>query len=119
MLKKLDEKTPIYLYRDAVDFRKSINGLSIIVELEFGLSPFDEGMFVFCCRRRNKLKCLYWDNTGFSLWYKRLEEEKFKWPRKAKDKVLKLNEEEFKLLLKGVDLSKIKAHKPLYYQQVS
>ena len=70
----------IYLYRDAVDFRKSINGLVMIVEQELGLSPFAGALYVFCNRGRDKLKLVYWDKTGFALWYKRLEKDKFKWP---------------------------------------
>ena len=58
---------PIYLHIDAVDFRKSIDGLSVIVDETMGLSPFEVGVFVFCNRRRDKLKVLYWDNTGFAL----------------------------------------------------
>ena len=46
----------IYLHRDPVDFRKSINGLSVIVDEAMGLSPLKPGVFVFCNRRRDKLK---------------------------------------------------------------
>ena len=70
----------IYLHRDSVDFRKSINGLVTIVEQEMQLSPFAPALFVFCNRNRDRVKVLYWDQTGFCLWYKRLEKEKFKWP---------------------------------------
>lgn len=54
----------IYLYRDVVDFRKSINGLCTIVEQEMALSPFEEAVFLFCNRRRDKLKLLYWDKSA-------------------------------------------------------
>jgi len=119
MYNQLPENIPVYIYRDIVDFRKSINGLSAIVETEFGVSPFSKGLFVFCCRRRNKIKCLCWDKTGFSLWYKRLEENKFEWPRKCKGSVIKITKQQFKWLLSGVDISKINPHKPLYYQGIS
>jgi transposase len=66
---------PIYLHRAPVDFRKAINGLSIIVDNEMGHSIFDDGLFVFCNKGRDKLKVLYWDKTGFCLWQKRLEGE--------------------------------------------
>ena len=82
------EGIAIYLHRDPVDFRKSINGLSVIVDEAMGLSPFEPGLFVFCNRRRDTLKVLYWDKTGFALWYKRLEKEKFKWPRKHRENTL-------------------------------
>ncbi len=59
---------PIYLHREPVDFRKAINGLSVLVEQGMSLSPFDPALFVFCNKRRDKLKVLYWhrlDNTHF------------------------------------------------------
>ena len=118
-MQQVTDSTAIYIYRDAVDFRKSINGLSVIVECKFGVSPFSGGLFVFCCKRRNKLKCLQWDKTGFSLWYKRLEADKFKWPRKVDDSILKLTQEQFNWLLRGLDIGKINPHKPLVYQGVS
>ena len=72
----------VYLHRDFVDFRKSINGLAGIVEAELELPVMNGALFVFCNKGRDKLKILYWDKTGFALWYKRLEKDKFKWPTK-------------------------------------
>ncbi len=103
----------VYLHREAVDFRKSINGLSLIVEQGMGFSIFDQALFVFCNKRRDKLKIIYWDGNGFCLWYKRLEEEKFKWPRKDQRNVISLSEEQFHWLLRGLDLSQLKPHKNL------
>lgn len=57
----------IYLYRDAVDFRKSINGLVVIVEQQMQLSPFAAALFVFCNKNRDRVKVLYWDQSGFCL----------------------------------------------------
>ena len=81
MIEWADDIT-VYLHRDPVDFRKSINGLSIIVDQVMELDLISPSLFVFCNRSRDKLKVLYWDQTGFALWYKRLESDKFKWPRK-------------------------------------
>lgn len=63
----------VYLHRGTVDFRKSIDGLSLIVDQSMGLSVFDAAVFVFCNKRHDKLKILYWDNSGICLWYKRLD----------------------------------------------
>lgn len=57
----------LYLHRDVVDFRKSINGLVVIVEQDMQLSPFSDALFVFTNKARDKLKTLYWDRTGFAL----------------------------------------------------
>lgn len=78
----------VYLHRAPVDFRKSINGLSVIVESEMSLSPLSGALFVFCNKKQDKLKVLYWDNSGFALWYKRLEREKFKCPRRMSEAVI-------------------------------
>ena len=61
------EVSAVYLHREAVDFRKSINGLSLIVESEMEMSPFSGALYVFCNRGRDKLKLLYWDRSGFAL----------------------------------------------------
>lgn len=103
----------VYLHRDVVDFRKSINGLSVIVEQAMGLSPYQAGVFVFCNRQRNRLKVLYWDKTGFCLWYKRLEKAKFHWPRRDDRAVIDLSSEQFNWLLRGFDIHRMQAHSSL------
>lgn len=108
----------IYLYPGHVDFRKSINGLALIIEQDMAHSPFDGGLFVFCNRRRDKVKALYWDNTGFCLWYKRLEQDFFRWPV-AGQKVMSLTEDQWRWLLAGVDLDKIRPHRALSCTAVS
>lgn len=102
-----------------VDFRKSINGLSEIVAGEMRLKPFSGALFVFMGRRRDRIKILYWDKTGFSLWYKRLEEAKFQWNKKAEDSVIEVSAEKLEWLLSGVDIWKMKAHREVSYEQIS
>lgn len=108
----------LYLYRDYVDFRKSINGLSTIVESTMSLDPFSGKLFVFCSRSRDKIKIIYWERNGFCLWYKRLEEEKFKWPKKSEDSNIFITGQQLNWLLDGIDISKIKPHKKLHYESV-
>ena len=100
---------PIYVHRVPVDFRKSINGLLMIVQSDMALSPFAESLFVFGNASRDKIKILYWDKTGFCLWYKRLEKDKFKWPR-TDDATLSLSTDQFSWLLRGLDIAKLKPH---------
>jgi transposase len=71
----------IYLYRNPVDFRKSFRGLAAIVEQELGHNLFDGGLYAFTNRQRNKIKCMFWEDNGFVLYYKSLVEETFRWPR--------------------------------------
>lgn len=94
----------VYLCSQFVDFRKSINGLAAIVESELELSVLTGAVFVFCNKSRDKLKLLYWDNTGFALWHKRLDKDKFKWPRKLNSQTMNLTEQQLHWLLSGYDV---------------
>lgn len=106
----------IYLYREPVDFRKAIDGLALIVEQEMNLSAFEVAVFVFCNKGRDKVKALYWDRTGFCLWYKRLEKQTFKWPRHHPDEILFLSERQWQSLLSGFP---IMGHQPLDFTLLS
>ena len=107
----------VFLYRDAVDFRKQSNGLSAIVELELGHNPFDGGLYVFTNRAHNKIKCLMWEDNGFVLYYKALAEKHFKWPR-PDDEVVSPTGIQINWLLDGYDLALMKGHKILHYESV-
>jgi transposase len=105
----------IYLHRKPVDFRRSINGLAILVEQEMELPLYSRALFVFINRQHNKLKILYWDHSGFCLWYKRLEQEKFRWPRHDPEEVVLLTAEQMEWLLRGFDIRQMKPHNTLEY----
>ncbi len=91
----------VYLACGRTDMRKSINGLAAIVEGQFHLDPFDEAIFVFCNRRRDRLKILEWDGDGFWLYFKRLEKGRFRWPDEDGDATMTLTAEELGILLGG------------------
>jgi transposase len=114
-MKMFVEVNAIYLHRDPVDFRQSINGLAVVVEQAMLLSPFADAVFVFCNKNRDKIKVLYWDQTGFCLWYKRLEKEQFQWPRRHPVGVMSLSAEQWQWLLQGYDISNMQAHQPLQF----
>jgi len=108
---------PVYLHRDPVDFRKAINGLSVIVQEHLLLNPFDDACFVFINRYRNRLKILYWEKNGFCLWLKRLEKDKFAWPKRGQMK-LTLSLEELNWLLDGFDIWRQPPHQMLHFNAV-
>ena len=112
------ENVPVYLHRQPVDFRKSINGLSLLVAQGMGMSSFQQALFVFGSRSRNRIKVLYWDQTGYCLWYKRLEKDKFHWPKSARGEVLTLSAEQFDWLLRGFDILKMRPHAAQKYEDV-
>ena len=115
-MKGLTQVGSVYLHREVVDFRKAINGLVVIVEQQMQLSPYSDAVFVFCNRARDKLKILYWDRSGFCLWYKRLEKDRFKWPRELDDKVITLTPQQLGYLLRGLSVVE---HQTLHYQSLS
>ena len=109
----------VYLYREPIDFRKAIDGLSVLVEQELGLNPFASALYVFTNRARNKIKALYWHRNGFCLWQKRLERDKFTWPCDDSQTTKTINLQEFGWLLEGFDLWKNIPHKTLHFEAVS
>ena len=87
-----------------------------MVEQAMDLNPFSGDLFVFCNRRCNIIKILYWDRNGFCLWHKRLEQQRFKWPESEKE-VMTIDQSQLQWLLYGLDIAG--AHRRLYYQAVS
>jgi len=63
MLRPSQSIPAVYLCRDSVDFRKGINGLAVLVEESMSLNPFSEQLFIFCNRKRDKLRILYWERV--------------------------------------------------------
>jgi transposase len=109
-------KVKILLKPGITDFRKQINGLACIVENEMRLNVFSNYMFIFCSRNRTRLKILYWDRNGFCLWLKRLEKDKFPWP-KNETEAREITYNELKMLLDGINF--FVAYKRLGYSKVS
>src|SRR4030042_193450 len=105
----------VYMFLGKTDMRKSIDGLSLMVKEMMNLDPFSENLFVFCNKRHTTLKILYWDKNGFCLWYKRLEKDKFVWPKNLTE-VHEITDDELSWLLKGLDYRT--AHKSLYFSHI-
>jgi transposase len=112
------ESVAVYLCCEVVDLRKSIDGLAAWVEQELALDPFAAQLFVFCNRKRDKIKVLYWERSGFVLWYKRLEKERFPWPVRGSEPVVTLSGRELNWLLDGVDFFRMRPHETLAYRTV-
>ncbi|TCL58868.1 transposase [Kineothrix alysoides] len=81
MLGDISKAEHIYLACGYTDMRKSIDGLSAIVQQNFRLDPFSNSLFLFCGHKGNRIKALFWEGDGFVLLYKRLENGTFQWPR--------------------------------------
>ena len=111
----MPSSTRVYVAPGSTDMRKAINGLSILVESRLRLDPFSGHLFVFCNRRRNNLKILYWDRNGFCLWQKRLEKDNFKWPQSEKQ-AFEIDRRQLSWLLEGLDFQQASAHGVLTYR---
>jgi transposase len=109
----------VYLCCLPVDFRKQIDGLAALVESELEMELFGDALYVFINRQRSKLKILYWHRNGFCLWQKRLEKERFSWPRANAGTSIALSLKELEWLLEGFDLWANSPHKTLHYQSVT
>ena len=114
----LGEDLTINVCLDPVDFRMGINGLSVLIEASLKYDPFSRNLFCFTNKRRNQIKVLYWERSGFCLWLKRLEEERFKWPSHLPGPVARLTPEQLVWLLDGLDLKHLKPHRALEYRTV-
>ena len=76
----------IYLATGYTDLRRGMEGLANIIRFRFHLDPYDRNtLFLFCGRRRDRIKALYWEGDGFLLLYKRLGEKRFQWPRNEQE----------------------------------
>jgi transposase len=113
---RLDDSLKVYLYREPIDFRLSINGLSLLVEQSLGLDPFAACVYVFSNRRCNRVKLLGWERNGFWLLLKRLEGDRFIWP--SVETVPTLTVEQLHWLLEGINIGVVQRHAPRVYAQV-
>ena len=106
----------IFVKPGATDLRKQQAGLAVVVHTVMKSDPFSGSLFLFCNRRPNLLKILYWDRNGFSLWQKRLEQDRFPWPKTVEETV-EITERQLRLLLEGLDIWN--AHKKISYTSVA
>ena len=107
---RFDDIPKIYLVSGTTDLRKGIDGYAHIIQNHFHLDPFQDALFLFCNRHHNKLKCLYWDGTGFWLLFKRLEKGNLKWINNRNDPIV-ITHQQLKWLLEGLKIEQKSAFK--------
>ena len=118
-MKAIRDFQGIFIHQHFNGMRNSINGLSQIVVASGMGELMGPHLFVFCGRRKGLIKVLYFDKSGFCLWQKRLEKDRFSWPKKHESKVVKLTSEQFEWLLEGYDIWKMKPFETLHFEYVS
>ncbi len=94
----------VFVATKPLDMRSSFDGMVKLVQSNMNVDPFSGHLFLFCNKRGDKVKILYWDRNGFCQWYKRLERGIFRLPR-VSGKSFTLNPSELGLLLEGIDLT--------------
>lgn len=111
MLGDITVARDIYIACGYTDMRKSIDGLAAIVQQQFRMDPFSPTLFLFCGKRRDRFKALLWEGDGFILFYKRLENGTFRWPR-SQEEVKPITWQQFRWLMEGLELEQKTAIKP-------
>ena len=111
MLKEIALNSTVYIVTGYSDLRKGIDGLAAVIQGILSQDPFSSSLFLFCGRRRDRIKGLLWEGDGFLLLYKRLDNGAFRWPRTEIETRL-LTEQEIRWLLEGLEIEQKNAIKP-------
>ena len=112
MLSDFTGADKVYIACGYTDLRCGIDGLANIVQQQFRLDPFTNTLFLFCGRRRDRIKALYWEGNGFLLLYNRLESGSFQWPR-SEVEARELTPQQYRWLMEGLQIDQPKAHRPV------
>ena len=112
MLNDFTGADKIYIACGYTDLRKGIDGLARLVQQQFALNPFTNTLFLFCGRRRDRIKGMYLEKDGFILLYKRLEQGTYQWPR-SESEVKTLTQQQYRWLMEGLQIEQPKAHRPV------
>jgi len=99
-----------FLFREPTDMRKGFNGLSGLVREHAHYDLLSGDVFIFMNKRRDRLKLLVWDRTGFVVWYKVLEQGTFELPVDT-NRTMLLEWADLQMLLEGIEISSVKRRK--------
>ncbi|MGH2855672.1 MAG: IS66 family insertion sequence element accessory protein TnpB [Solirubrobacteraceae bacterium] len=100
----------VFVCTAPTDMRKSFDGLCALVQTVLKQDPFSGHLFTFLNRRKDKVKILYWDRSGFFLMYKRLEEGTFRMPERGE-----IGTRELMMVLEGLDVTEVRERR--WYQR--
>ena len=112
------EDLRVYLHREPVDFRCGINTLATLVENSMRLDPLARAVYAFRNRNCNRIKLLLYERTGFWLLLRRLEQDRFVWPRRDQE-VIELTTQQLHWLLDGIDIDALRRHPARHYEHAS
>ena len=101
----------VFLYRQPTDMRKSFHGLVALTESALKQDPLSGSFFVFVNRRRDRIKILYWGQTGFCIWYQQLQRGTYQLPDHeslGEQESLEVTRSQLSLILDGIDLTSVR-----------
>jgi transposase len=104
----------ILLAAGATDMRKSFDGLAAATREVIRADPLSGHVFVFCNRRRDRIKLLVWDRSGFWVFAKRLEAGTFAWPLRGEVASVEMSTRDLMCLLEGIDISEVKLRRRMH-----
>ena len=102
----------VYIACGYTDMRSGIDRLAALVKTAFQQNPYTNTLYLFCGRRADRIKALYWDADGFVLLYKRLERGQYQWPR-SPEEARELTPQQLRWLQEGLKIDQPKAHRPI------
>ena len=105
----LNERNRYFLYRSATDMRKGFDGLSGVVRNDLGMDPLSGDVFIFLNRRRTHMKLLVWEDSGFVVYYKRLERGRFEYPNMdGPSRGIVISWRQLILIIQGIELKSVR-----------
>jgi hypothetical protein len=108
----LNERHRYFLFRPCADMRKGFDGLSGLVRNELGMDPLSGDVFIFLNRRRTHMKLLVWEDSGFVIYYKRLERGRFEYPTlEGPGRSASISWRQLMLIIQGIELGSIRQRK--------
>jgi len=101
-----------YIACGYTDLRRGIDGLAAIVSNQFKMELNEESLFLFCGRRTDRIKALYFSGDSYTLLYKRLTNGNFQWPR-SEEALQQLDSQAFRWLMEGLTIEQKKSIKKM------
>jgi transposase len=108
----------VFLCLLPADMRWSFDSLAMQAQGVLSQDPLSGHLFVFRNRRGDRVKVLYWDSDGYALWYKRLEQGVFRFP-KHDGEGLEVSTSDLALVLEGIDVADVKRQKRFVARRIS
>ena len=111
----LNRAEKIYIAVGYTDLRRGIDGFASMIQSTFHMNPQTRSLFIFCGRRTDRIKALFWDLDGYILLYKRLEGGRYQWPRTTEElmQLVELNPQQFRWLMEGLSIYQKNSIKPI------